>query len=284
MAVASNSSHERPEHQEHQESNNVLARLTRLLNKFLDEKTDELEEQVDRQEANDVLERLSILMQRIESNKREGENIDNLDVTDHSSDGDLPSSLPASWIKYLYAHPDGASRAAEAMRAWRETILLRYIRSHPFERSTKGTTLCSKTARLNARDIFGVRVPQAHAKAAVESPPIQGEQKKGTYQETLDYRSDGGTSFASMQAYLRYLHAEKWVNMCDMLVQSRSPYGHRIILFKSETDGQRYVLDPYRSNDLTPNNTDPKPADEYFARDGNKPIMLRCYAAPKRVA
>lgn len=272
MAVTPNSSHERPEHREHQESNNVLARLTRLLNKFLDEKTDELEEQVDRQEANDVLERLSRLMQRIESNQREGENIDNLDVADHSSDDQGAAAT------------DNASRAAEAMRAWRETILLRYIRSHPFERSTKGTTLCSKTARLNARDIFGVRVPQAHAKAAVESPPIQGEQKKGTYQETLDYRSDGGASFASMQAYLRYLHAEKWVNMCDMLVQSRSPYGHRIILFKSETDGQRYVLDPYRSNDLTPNNTDPKPADEYFARDGNKPIMLRCYAAPKRVA
>ena len=63
----------------------------------------------------------------------------------------------------------------------RETLFSR-VKSRPEERSAN-TTLCSKTARLNARDVFGVGVPQGNAKAAVESSP-----RDRTYQHSLDYR------------------------------------------------------------------------------------------------
>jgi hypothetical protein len=152
--------------------------------------------------------------------------------------------------------------------------LLSTIQSLPFKRNPETrSTLCALTARENARKYFNLRFPNGNAADAVRKQPIDP-----THTVTLTSR-DFSQYIRTLQATLDSYYSQTWTNVWDVSVKSSSKYGHRAVLFRDSTTGRWWILDPYRRVSGYAA-TDPKPAEEYFAKRGNSPLMMQWYAAP----
>jgi hypothetical protein len=113
------------------------------------------------------------------------------------------------------------------------------VRSEPFERSNKGTTLCSRTAWKNGQN-FGINLPRGDAYVAKDLAPISSAfQKKTTQVDKLK------ADFAALA---------DGTNFADIYTTSKSQYGHRAVAFLNQTDKKRYVLDPYTSHNYKKTN------------------------------
>ncbi|NVP17658.1 hypothetical protein HUU51_02980 [Candidatus Gracilibacteria bacterium] len=117
--------------------------------------------------------------------------------------------------------------------------------SYPAERSESGTTLCSRTARLNL------------SKLGVDSPSTGGS-ARAAY-ENLNSPKD------------IFPPTNSDAKVADVYLDARSDknrqYGHRVAAFKGE-NGQWFVLDPYYS--MFGNTREPIPAEHYVRTVGDK--------------
>lgn len=126
------------------------------------------------------------------------------------------------------------------------------MKSEPFERSNKGTTLCAKTAWSNAQN-FGINLPRGNAYDAARETPISSAFKKTV--GSVDQPKKISTDFSKFASDS---------NFADIYTTSKSQYGHRAIAFLNQSDHQRYVLDPYSNKQKT----DPIPLMEYQEKRG----------------
>jgi hypothetical protein len=106
------------------------------------------------------------------------------------------------------------------------------ICSEPFERSNKGTTLCSRTAWKNGQN-FGINLPRGDAFVAKDLPPISS-----AFQQKI-------TEPHALKSDFSALAPES--NFADVYTTSKSRYGHRAIAYLNQSDRKWYVLDPYTS-------------------------------------
>jgi len=121
------------------------------------------------------------------------------------------------------------------------------IVSNPVERSSKGTTLCSKTARLNLIDLW------------VNSPNRWGSAKSSFQQYNRDEISWFPPSDTTAVVADLYLDASPW----------NRQYWHRAACFKQ--DWEWFVLDPYYKIPWYENSrTSPIPADAYLNHMQNR--------------
>jgi hypothetical protein len=104
------------------------------------------------------------------------------------------------------------------------------VKSEPFERSNKGTTLCSRTAWKNAQN-FGINLPRGDARDAKKLSPISS-----AFQKKIDTPSQLKSDFSTLAPES---------NFADIYTTSKSQYGHRAIAFLNQSDHKWYVLDPY---------------------------------------
>jgi len=115
------------------------------------------------------------------------------------------------------------------------------VASSPFERSNRGTTLCSKTAWANGQT-FGINLPRlASARESLAAHPTSPAFQL-TVQDTQLLKSPDFSKLAPQS------------NFVDLSVVSNTSagrmYGHRAVAFLNQKDHQRYVLDPYTGNNF----------------------------------
>lgn len=147
---------------------------------------------------------------------------------------------------------------------------IRNVRSEPYSISGRGSTECSKTARLNAKQ-FWLIVPQWHASESFTHPP-----KDNRFVRNIHMKNNNYVNLNNMQN-------SDDVNFADLEVTSSNGYWHRAAAFK-DTLGRRYILDPYvspyKKNDKDDEgnylNEIPQPIENYR----RKIIQANLYLAP----
>lgn len=112
------------------------------------------------------------------------------------------------------------------------------IASRPAERSSSGTTMCSKTARENAEYLFGLRWPRGDAIEVQNSYGPIGKRRTGNVNDPVEIALKLPTG------------SPREANVADIFTGSKSQYGHRAMAFRR--DGEWYVLDPYRNKTTAP--------------------------------
>lgn len=155
------------------------------------------------------------------------------------------------------------------------------IQSQEYMRNAStGVTWCSKVARLNA-DNFGITVPRGNAIDAMQAAIIDTqhyvETKQAPSGEVLD------------EDIVNSLDTR--ANCADVFVASSGrygKYGHRCFMFRNNSTGEWYVLDPYRepnrTNKQNPRNFHalaPKPLADYMKH--NSVIKINTYESPKAI-
>lgn len=138
-----------------------------------------------------------------------------------------------------------------------------FERGKPSEKYPKGVTLCSKTAYLNLVRLGGFRHGDFfNAKHALKEGRPRAGIPVGDAHDVMDY-------------YMKF-DLEKYVgtpnkviidqlktsvsNLVDLVVKSSSyKWEHRAVAFRSNADGNWYVLDPYRAG----RSEKPVPIEEY---------------------
>ncbi|HMT00782.1 MAG TPA: hypothetical protein PKD96_02120 [Candidatus Absconditabacterales bacterium] len=122
-----------------------------------------------------------------------------------------------------------------------------------------GCTMCSRTARLDAKSIFGVDLPSGNARDSFSNPILD----KGFLGTAKDFSQDSG-------------------NFADVLVEPPkmkfSEYGHRFIAFRNQRDGQWYGIDPYVQH----RQVKPFLIKDYFWRD--RIIKVNYYDSPIKIS
>lgn len=121
-----------------------------------------------------------------------------------------------------------------------------------------GCTMCSRTAWLDAKNIFGVDLPLWNARDSFNNPIVD---KKFVWTSKNFDQSMG--------------------NFADVLVEPPkmrfSEYGHRMIAFRNQEDGQRYGIDPY----VQQGQVKPFLIKDYFWKD--RIAKVNYYDAPVEV-
>ncbi|MCS6982569.1 MAG: hypothetical protein NZL83_00075 [Candidatus Absconditabacterales bacterium] len=128
---------------------------------------------------------------------------------------------------------------------WLEASLASRYQSRPCERSRRGVTLCSQTARLNA-ERFGIRFQRGDAFEASLNSLVDKKNYRGCLPLGREHErpQDSWSNIDFSQSFL-----SSGANVLDLYVgryppQVSSRRGHRACAIKIE--GNRYVLDPYR--------------------------------------
>lgn len=126
----------------------------------------------------------------------------------------------------------------------------KFEQSANWERNKKGElyhpTLCSKTARENA-ERFGINVPSGNAYDAGRKKQIDDDTFKlsvGKIKYPIAEHMDKkllSENFSALQSDKKFQQS----NVADIYTTSSFSYGHRAFAFLNQTDGKRYVLDPY---------------------------------------
>lgn len=167
--------------------------------------------------------------------------IENTSITDNQLEEQMNIQVEKDKEEYIFAqkaeNPDwDESKLKVSERIGYLPLKMTDIKSLPFERSDTGTTLCSKTAFLNAQK-FGINVPRGNAKDAVESPPISSK-----FISTNKDRE-------KLKDPAYYSQFAPDANFVDLSIQSNTAagkiYGHRAVAFLNQMDHQWYILDPY---------------------------------------
>lgn len=114
------------------------------------------------------------------------------------------------------------------------------IHSLAAEKSEKGTTLCAKTARLNAQH-FWLNLPAGDAWDIAQTVPKDIKEYKATLPvDKKELRPHKSWSALTIDDF----NAMEGVNVADIYPNSKSQYGHRALAFRDE-HGEWMVLDPY---------------------------------------
>jgi hypothetical protein len=161
----------------------------------------------------------------------------------------------------------------------KQQILFSDVHSSPFERSAT-STLCSKTAQKNAKDIFGLTIPSGNAIDA-QNIDMTNNTKDGNNntipQETKDAYRKALTGSAI------FSRSPENATFADVFVQSWSRYGHRCVAFKQfpDKDGKSvwYILDPYKGPNKK--SIEPIPLSDYEAK--NTIVKVNFYETDKVV-
>ena len=128
------------------------------------------------------------------------------------------------------------------------------IISAPFERSKRGTTLCSRTAKKNLdRVLWPWIAPQGNARDVHNSYSRQ-PWMVGEYQRNKWFKDPPEGALAA-----------------DIFVETGSKHGHRVVAYVNNWNW--FVLDPYLSGGRS---TEPQPAWAYFSRI-QKPVTGVAY-------
>lgn len=162
----------------------------------------------------------------------------------------------------------------------KEHVLFDSINSKPYSYNTKtNVTWCSYTARLNANE-FGIKVPSGNAFDAKDKSPIDTK-----FLSSIEKDEKQEFSIKEMQSL------DPAANAADVYVYSQwkyAKYGHRCFMIKNVSDGEWYVLDPYRQPDPwskkapeDPKSLAPKPLEEYLKY--NKIAKINFYNSPVAV-
>lgn len=123
-----------------------------------------------------------------------------------------------------------------------DMIAIDNIKSNGVLKSTTGMTLCSKTARLDLEQIFGIKTPQAGS--ALASKDLY---KKSDIAKDHDTQKDDNAVVDIKDAYEADI---KW-DVFDIFTKSTwaPQYGHRCWWFRSYPSGKIYVVDYYMKGD-----------------------------------
>lgn len=150
-------------------------------------------------------------------------------------------------------NPDYAYEAADL--TGKEQQLFSSITSKPLDRNRETwVTWCSYTARLNAEN-FGIQVPSGNAFDAKDKNPTDN-----LFVESVEKEKDEKLTDEDLQKI------DSTANFADVYVYSQwkyAKYGHRCSMFKNNTTGKWFVLDPYRQ---------PEPASKY---DPDKSLAIK---------
>ena len=191
----------------------------------------------------------------------------------------IPKNLIKTWWEYIVKGTKflakGASWAIETIWEFVGGILRTFvdfskIKSSPSEKNPKtGVTQCSTTARKNA-NFFWISLPNWNAKEWVHNPII--DKKHFINKKTKSWNNNKCIDIN--------IESPDTANFADISVESDTinwrRYWHRATAFKN-SDGQRYVLDPYYSWWY---GTKPIPRDKYPKH--TRAEQINFYNAPKQ--
>lgn len=145
------------------------------------------------------------------------------------------------------------------------------IQSYPFQKSSTGTTLCAKTARLNGK-YFNLELPSGDAYDAWKILPTTTN-----YLLTLPERKKTLRPSSSRPTLTKYDFSNTGANFADIYPSSGSPHWHRAVAFRDNITGEWFTLDPYTKVDWVADPT-PKPLEEYL--EEKKIVKAHFYNSP----
>ena len=175
-------------------------------------------------------------------------------------------------------NPDHTYEAADL--TGKEQQLFSSITSKPLDWNRETwVTWCSYTARLNAEN-FGIQVPSGNAFDAKDKNPTDN-----LFVESVEKEKDEKLTDEDLQKI------DSTANFADVYVYSQwkyAKYGHRCSMFKNNTTGKWFVLDPYRQPEpASKDNPDkssaikPKPLEDYLVH--NAIAKINFYNSPVAV-
>lgn len=189
---------------------------------------------------------LTILQEIEEMEKEKARSAQNIQHLSKSESDSIPQSLRQKWIslfkRWYEVIAESISWNYEAVGEivngiFRKFISFFSVKSSPIERSQRWTTLCSKTAQINAKK-FWIILPSWNAKEWVHAPI----QDKTHFVNTINKVQNGNKCIEIEKC------APDSANFADISVESDTPnwkkYGHRAVAFKTD-NWMWFILDPY---------------------------------------